>query len=185
MSTTFGSVLWTFSCQIVSRFFTNLRWANKVFHKGKICKLFLKKGAFYWLVVLTHCYMLNHSEQCPTMTEDTSCTLPKLIMISARPVKERQKAFESWMPHNVLFYNTTGQSNWIWAKCLFFIYLCHFIWLSFKKFIWYQILLPLIMQGWASNSMSTMQSAPRLTHRIQNFTSNGFSMSTKRSSGVS
>ena len=47
------------------------------------------------------------------MTDDTSCALPKLIMISARPLEERRKAFDSWATHNVIFYNTTGWSNGI------------------------------------------------------------------------
>ena len=47
--------------------------------------------------------------QCPIMIDDTSCKIPKLIMIGARPLEERRKAFESWMSYNVIFYNATGQ----------------------------------------------------------------------------
>ena len=50
------------------------------------------------------------------MTEDTSCKVPKLIMIVARPLEERRKAFESWMSYNVIFYNTTGQCRKMFSQ---------------------------------------------------------------------
>ena len=49
--------------------------------------------------------------QCPMVREDTRCALPKLIMISARPLEERMTAFNSWASHNVIVYNTTGKSS--------------------------------------------------------------------------
>ena len=48
--------------------------------------------------------------QCPSTEDDNSCVLPKIIMISARPLEEREKAFSSWASHDVIVYNTTGKS---------------------------------------------------------------------------
>ena len=52
----------------------------------------------------------DHPAQCPITEDDNSCVLPKLIMISARPLEERKKAFNSWASHNVIVYDTTGES---------------------------------------------------------------------------
>ena len=72
--------------------------------------------------------MFDHPLQCPTVREDTTCALPKLIVISARPLEERMTALNSWTSHNVIVYNTTGRSSRVWAllRQLFTIYEARF-----------------------------------------------------------
>ena len=54
--------------------------------------------------------MFYHLAQCPRVEDDNSCGLPKVIMISARPLEKTKKAFDSWASHNVIIFNTTGKS---------------------------------------------------------------------------
>ena len=49
--------------------------------------------------------------QCPIMSQKKDCSLPKLLMVSARPLDRRLAAYSSWLPYQVVFINTTAWSR--------------------------------------------------------------------------
>ena len=79
-------------------------WPNRI-HSMILLR---RKVGFSCNFCFTKLLKLPTCSQCPIMTKDRSCTLPKLIMISARPLEKRLKAFDSWAPLDVIFFNTTG-----------------------------------------------------------------------------